>query len=282
MVSIANLFLYALIDHSAAQTRPGDPDWGTDNQVFSRGKCLSNTDYYKTIGFKKPNRDGPCDKGTRCDNGECKPCDAHYKGECITKCDNQYANNGKLCQFPINYKGVIYHNIKELSVGNVWSWCFTERVYAEELGLGKQEMWGTLTTGSYSRPNWEYAEPMQPCTAHQKRDISCQSGSPLSGQDYSGAQNITQSGHKCMRWGDLPKSHDYNIFGSMGRDFNACRNPNSREGGVWCFTGNSYFSFWSNSYVYQWDYCTVRKCPDIESSFGWSPRWSEGSQPYAG
>jgi len=85
----------------------------------------------------------------------------------------------------------------------------------------------------------------------------------ISGYQYSGVFNVTQSGKTCQKWAaPLPHSNPYQnstIFpdGSAIAAGNNCRNPTAADGnynaglGVWCFTTDPNL---------EWEPCSVPLC----------------------
>ena len=64
------------------------------------------------------------------------------------------------------------------------------------------------------------------------------------GRNYQGTQSKTRTGIKCQKWNeDKPHHHS-----KPAVDHNYCRNPDSDDGGVWCFTTDPNV---------QWEYCDV-------------------------
>ena len=52
------------------------------------------------------------------------------------------------------------------------------------------------------------------------------------GWDYTGSTSKTFQGYECQKWNtQYPHSH-----GQPALDHNFCRNPDSADGGVWCYT----------------------------------------------
>ena len=66
------------------------------------------------------------------------------------------------------------------------------------------------------------------------------------GWDYTGNVAVTVSGKKCQFWNKLTFSHSQPAY-----NHNYCRNPDSADGGVWCYT-----DIWRND----WEYCSQIKC----------------------
>ena len=63
------------------------------------------------------------------------------------------------------------------------------------------------------------------------------------GSDYEGKMARTVSGKRCQRWDkQTPHNHDQPAL-----DHNYCRNPDSKDGGVWCYTEDP------NT---RWEYCS--------------------------
>ena len=68
-----------------------------------------------------------------------------------------------------------------------------------------------------------------------------------------GQANTTASGQACRRWDDkrLFNSDEYSFPDeSISAAENFCRNPDSMEGGVWCFIAGGY----------GYGYCDVTQC----------------------
>jgi len=86
--------------------------------------------------------------------------------------------------------------------------------------------------------------------------VSCWDGLQ---KDYRGPLQVTESGERCQKWtAQSPHSHSRtpaNYPGAGLGDHNYCRNPDSEEGGAWCYTTNSY---------QRWDYCTAPRCSDSD------------------
>ena len=72
------------------------------------------------------------------------------------------------------------------------------------------------------------------------------------GEDYRGHTSMTESGLRCQKWtSQEPHSHitTPDIYNRSGLgDHNYCRNPNSRTGGIWCYTSDPGI---------EWEYCNV-------------------------
>ena len=75
-------------------------------------------------------------------------------------------------------------------------------------------------------------------------DCGCQTISLNNpGWDYKGHISRTVSGKRCQRWDkQTPHKHD-----QPAENHNYCRNPDSVDGGVWCYTEDP------NT---RWEYCS--------------------------
>ena len=63
------------------------------------------------------------------------------------------------------------------------------------------------------------------------------------GWDYTGMMARTASGKRCQKWNSQsPHSHSQPAW-----DHNYCRNPDSAEGGIWCYTEDP---------STPWEYCS--------------------------
>ena len=82
-------------------------------------------------------------------------------------------------------------------------------------------------------------------------DCGCQTiGLKIPGSDYKDLMARTVSGKRCQRWDkQTPHEHDQPPL-----DHNYCRNPDSEDGGVWCYTEDP------NT---RWEYCS-----QIQGIFG--------------
>ena len=81
---------------------------------------------------------------------------------------------------------------------------------------------------------WEYCSQIENC------DETCQDKS-LKGRNYQGTQSKSKTGITCQKWSD-----GYHRHKNGNWDHNYCRNPDSDDDGVWCWTGDL-----------DWDYCDV-------------------------
>jgi len=77
------------------------------------------------------------------------------------------------------------------------------------------------------------------------------------GKEYIGQYRMTISGIACQRWdSQKPHSHNDNIASmfpdaTLADASNYCRNPDSKDGGLWCYTSDP---------DKQWEFCNVPKC----------------------
>merc|ERR1712166_1019847 len=84
-------------------------------------------------------------------------------------------------------------------------------------------------------------------------------------RDYRGFQTKTRSGRTCQNWMSMTPQHHTrkpNNFPNKGLgNHNKCRNPDNEDGGIWCYTTDS----WK-----RWEYCNPvaalpgRGCSDID------------------
>ena len=72
------------------------------------------------------------------------------------------------------------------------------------------------------------------------------------GRGYMGTESSTVNGFACVAWTDTTFT-DPDLFPdeSVEAASNFCRNPDGKEGGVWCQTGPD---------VSQWENCDVPLC----------------------
>merc|ERR1712166_1011254 len=85
------------------------------------------------------------------------------------------------------------------------------------------------------------------------------------GKDYRGFQTKTRTGRTCQNWMSMTPQHHTrtpNNFPNKGLgNHNNCRNPDNEDGGIWCYTTDS----WK-----RWEYCNPvaalpgRGCSDID------------------
>ena len=80
-------------------------------------------------------------------------------------------------------------------------------------------------------------------------DCGCQTiGLERPGSDYNGEMTRTVSGKRCQAWNKQTHINSYKP------SHNYCRNPDSKDGGVWCYTEDP------NT---PWEYCS-----QIQGIFG--------------
>ena len=91
---------------------------------------------------------------------------------------------------------------------------------------------------------WEYCSQINDCYhTCQKWDLK-DSGKRTKGWNYLGTHSKTGTGIKCQKWSDQhPHKHDQPAW-----NHNYCRNPDSEDGGVWCYTTDPNI---------KWMYCGV-------------------------
>ena len=77
------------------------------------------------------------------------------------------------------------------------------------------------------------------------------------GREYAGRLAQTVSGLQCQRW-DSQSPHPHNLTdpnrfpdASLAEAVNFCRNPDSRDGGPWCFTLDP---------DTEWEFCDILDC----------------------
>ena len=80
----------------------------------------------------------------------------------------------------------------------------------------------------------------------------------VKGRDYKGTISKTKDGLACRRWDDLSRlaNGDPPKSEFKDEDENFCRNPDSDDGGVWCYTNDPY-DFWQH--------CDVPDCGKLRS-----------------
>ena len=85
---------------------------------------------------------------------------------------------------------------------------------------------------------WEYCSQIDSC------GDTCQDKSLNNpGWNYHGTHSKTRTGKKCQKWSEQhPHKHD-----QPAKNHNYCRNPDSKDGGVWCYTEDR------NT---RWEYCS--------------------------
>ena len=82
----------------------------------------------------------------------------------------------------------------------------------------------------------------------------------LVGKDYPGTLAKTKTGKDCQAW-NTNTPHATNGAAKIGANYpegnvddanNYCRNPDSDNGGPWCYTTNA---------LVGWEYCDIKLCP---------------------
>jgi len=80
------------------------------------------------------------------------------------------------------------------------------------------------------------------------------------GREYTGHTSVTVSGKQCQAWvSQCPHQHSNNqdnMFpdGTINEASNYCRNPDNRDGGLWCYTTDP---------ATPWEKCNVPACGQL-------------------